>query len=71
MGVEGIVTWRNKNDTARECCRVVAVGIVGGVEGVVARYVEACVAGGVSGVVAWCIKNDTARGCCRGYCRGY
>ena len=67
MGVEGIVAWRNKNDTARECCRVVAVVIVGGVAG----YVEACVAGGVSGVVAWCIKNDTARGCCRGYCRGY
>ena len=71
MGVEGIVAWRNKNDTARECCRVVAVGIVGGVEGGVPGYVEACVAGGVSGVVAWCIKNDTARGCCRGYCRGY
>ena len=75
MSVEGIVAWRNKNDTARECCRVVAVGIVGGVEGGVevgvAGYVEACVAGGVSGVVAWCIKNDTARGCCRGYCRGY
>ena len=71
MGVEGIVAWRNKNDTVRECCRVVAVGIVGGVEVGVAGYVEACVAGGVSGVVAWCIKNDTARGCCRGYCRGY
>ncbi len=52
MGVEGIVAWRNKNDTARECCRVVAVGIVGGVEGGVAGYVEACVAGGVRGVVA-------------------
>ncbi len=51
MDVEGIVAWRNKNDTARECCRVVAVVIVGGVKGVLQGMLKLVLQGVLVGLL--------------------